>query len=184
MSVTGTDYSITWIKYTKRFISKCPRSFRRTNSFTIYKTHFMYVCFSVAGFMKTFSVKRVVVQSLSSIWLLATPRTAAHQASHPSLSPRACSNSCPLMSDAIQPFHPLSSPSSPAFSLSHHQGLFKWVSSSHQVFSFNISPSSEHPGLISFSMGWLDLSQSNGLSRDISNTTVQKHQIFGTWLSL
>ena len=35
--------------------------------------------------------------------------------------------------DAIQPSHPLSSPSSPAFNLSQHQGLFKWVSSSHQV---------------------------------------------------
>ena len=35
--------------------------------------------------------------------------------------------------DAIQPSHPLSSPSSPAFNLSQHQGLFKWISSSHQV---------------------------------------------------
>ena len=35
--------------------------------------------------------------------------------------------------DAIQPCHPLSSPSPPAFSLSQHQGLFQWVSSSHQV---------------------------------------------------
>ena len=35
--------------------------------------------------------------------------------------------------DAIQPSHPLSSPSSPTFNLSQHQGLFKWVSSSHQV---------------------------------------------------
>ena len=35
--------------------------------------------------------------------------------------------------DAIQPSHPLSSPYPPAFNLSHHQGLFKWVSSSHQV---------------------------------------------------
>ena len=35
--------------------------------------------------------------------------------------------------DAIQPSHPLSSPSLPAFNLSQHQGLFKWVSSSHQV---------------------------------------------------
>ena len=35
--------------------------------------------------------------------------------------------------DAIQPSHPLSSPSSPAFNLSQHQGLFKRVSSSHQV---------------------------------------------------
>ena len=62
--------------------------------------------------------------------------------------------------DAIQPSHPLSSPS-PALNLSWHQGLFKWVSSSHQVakywsFNFNISPSNEHPGLISFRMDWLD----------------------------
>ena len=35
--------------------------------------------------------------------------------------------------DAIQPPHPLSSPSPPAFNLSQHQGLFHWVSSSHQV---------------------------------------------------
>ena len=64
--------------------------------------------------------------------------------------------------DAIQPSHPLSSPSSPALSLSKHQHLLKWVSSSHQVakvleFSFNISPSNEHSGLISFRMDWLDL---------------------------
>ena len=38
-----------------------------------------------------------------------------------------------LVSDAIQPSHPLSSPSPPAFNLSQHQGLFQWVSSSHQV---------------------------------------------------
>ena len=35
--------------------------------------------------------------------------------------------------DAIQPSHPVLSPSPPALSLSQHQGLFKWVSSSHQV---------------------------------------------------
>ena len=61
--------------------------------------------------------------------------------------------------DAIQPSHPLSSPSPPALNLSQHQGLFQWVSSSHQIwsFSFSISPSSEHPGLISFRMDWLAL---------------------------
>ena len=37
------------------------------------------------------------------------------------------------VSDAIQPLHPLSSPSPPALNLSQHQGLFKWVSSFHQV---------------------------------------------------
>ena len=65
--------------------------------------------------------------------------------------------------DAIQPSHPLSSPSPPAFNLSQHQGLFKWLSSSHQVakglesFSFSISPSNEYSGLISFKTDWVDL---------------------------
>ena len=49
-------------------------------------------------------------------------------------------------------------------------------------FSFNISPSNEHPGLI-FRMDWLDLLQSKGISRVFSNTTVQKHQYFGAQLS-
>ena len=66
------------------------------------------------------------------------------------------------VSDAIQPSHPLLSPSPPAFNLSQHQGLFQEVSSSHQVakvleFSFSISPSNEYSGLISFRMSKLDL---------------------------
>ena len=66
------------------------------------------------------------------------------------------------VSDAIQPSHPMLSPSPPAINLSQHQDLFKWVGSSHQVakcwsFSFNISPSNEYSGLISFRMDWLDL---------------------------
>ena len=56
--------------------------------------------------------------------------------------------------DAIQPSHPLSSPSPPALNLSQHQDLFQWVSSSHQVANvldgFSISPSKEYSGLISF----------------------------------
>ena len=51
-------------------------------------------------------------------------------------------------------------------------------------FNFNISPSNEHPGLISFRMDWLDLLAVQGISRVFSNTTVQKHQFFGAQLSL
>ncbi|CAI9164335.1 unnamed protein product [Rangifer tarandus platyrhynchus] len=51
-------------------------------------------------------------------------------------------------------------------------------------FSFSISPSSEHPGLISFRMDWLDLLAVQGTLRVFSNTTVQKHQFFGAQLSL
>ena len=45
-------------------------------------------------------------------------------------------------------------------------------------FSFSISPSKEIPGLISFRMDWLDLLAVQGLSRVLSNTTVQKHHFF------
>ena len=48
--------------------------------------------------------------------------------------------------------------------------------------SFSIIPSSEHPGLISFRMDWLDHLAVQG-TRGFSNTTVQKHQFFGTQLS-
>ena len=64
------------------------------------------------------------------------------------------------VSDAIQPSHPLESPSPPAFNLSQQQGLFQWVSSLHQVakyWSFSIGPSNEYSGLISFRMDWFDL---------------------------
>ena len=51
----------------------------------------------------------------------------------PSLSPGVYSNYVHWVTDTIQPSQPLSSPSPPAFNLSQHQGLFQWVSSSHQV---------------------------------------------------
>ena len=64
--------------------------------------------------------------------------------------------------DAIQPSHPLSSPSPPAFNLSQNQGLFnesvlpiRWPK--YWSFIFSISPSNEYSGLISFRMDWLDL---------------------------
>ena len=91
------------------------------------------------------------------------------------------------VSDAIQLFHPLSSPSS-AISLSQHQGPLQWVSSSHQmakVWSFSISPSSEYSGLISFRIDWLvGFPCSPTDSRVFSNTTVQKHQFFDAQHSL
>ena len=66
------------------------------------------------------------------------------------------------VSDAIQPSHPLSSPSPPAHNPSQHQSLFQWVNSSHEwpkcwSFSFSIIPSKEIPGLISFRMDYQKL---------------------------
>ena len=79
------------------------------------------------------------------------------------------------VSDAIQPSHPLASPSPPAFNLSQHQGLFKSVSSSHHMtkvlqLSFSISPSNEYSGYIPLGFtDWISL-QSKGLSRVFSKT--------------
>ena len=103
-----------------------------------------------------------------------------------SLHPRVCSNSCPL-SWWCHPTHPLL-PTFPAFNLSQHQGLFKWVNCSNEVakvLQFQLqsvllmntqdwSPSG-WTGCISL--------QSKGLSRAFFNTTVQRHQVFGTQLS-
>ena len=100
------------------------------------------------------------------------------------------------VSDAIQPSHPLSSPSPLAFNLSHNQGLFKGMSqfftSGGQSTGVSVSAS-----LLTMSgrthsikdwfplgwTGWISL-QSKGLSRVFSNTTVQKYQLFSTRLSL
>ena len=90
--------------------------------------------------------------------------------------------------DAIQPSHPLSSPSPPTLNLSQHQGLFKWVSSFHQVpkywsFSFSISPSNEHPRLISSRMDWLDLLAVQGTLKSLlqhhsSKASILQHSAF------
>ena len=137
----------------------------------------LWPCLSLKGFSS--------VQSLSHVRLFETPQTTARQASRPSPTPGVHPNSCPLSWWCHPTISSSASPSPPALYLSQHQGLFKWVSSSHEwptywSFSFNISPFNEHPGLISFRMDWLDLLAVQGtLSRVFSNTIVQKHQFFG-----
>ena len=89
-----------------------------------------------------------------------------------------------LDGDAIQPSHLLSSPSPPALNLLKNQGLFKWISSLHQVakvLDFQLQHQSFQwtPELICFRMDWLDLLQSKGLSRVFFSTTIWKHQFFG-----
>ena len=79
------------------------------------------------------SVQFSSVQSLSCVWLFATPSTAACQASLSITNARSLLKHVHRVSDAIQPYHLLSSPSPPALNLSQHQGLFQWVSPSHQV---------------------------------------------------
>ena len=91
------------------------------------------------------------------------------------------------VSDAIQPSHPLSS-SSPVFNLSQHQGLFQWVSSLHQMatfwsFSFNISPSNEYSGPISFRIHCFDFLAVQGTLKNLlqhysSKALILQHSAF------
>ena len=125
--------------------------------------------------------------SLSVMSDSVTPWTAAQQAS---LSITNSRSLLKLMSiDAIQPSHPLSSPS-PIFNLSQHQGLFRWVNSSHRWpkywnFSFSISLSNEYSGLIPFRMDWLDLLAVQGTLKSLlqhhsSKASVLWHSSNGT----
>ena len=80
------------------------------------------------------SLSRYVVQSLSCVPTLCDPMDC-HKPGFLSftISLEFAQTHVRWVSDAIQPSLPLSSPSSPAFNLSQHQGLFQWVGSSHQV---------------------------------------------------
>ena len=108
----------------------------------------------------------------------------------PSSTPGIYPNSRPLsrwchptISSSVIPFssYPQSFPTSGSFPMSVL--CIRWPK--YWNFSFSISSSNEYPGLISFRMetGWISL-LSKALSRVFSNITVQKHQFFGTQLSL
>ena len=79
----------------------------------------------------------------------------------PSPTPRSCSNShthIHWVGDAIQPSHPLSSPSPPVLNLPQHQCLFQWIRwPKYWSFSFSITASSEYLGMIPFRIDWIDL---------------------------
>ena len=130
------------------------------------------------------------VQSLSRVWLSATPWTTVRQAS---LSITNTQSLLKLMSiESVMPSnylilcHPLFLPPSIFLSIrvfSNESVLpIRWPK--YWSFSFNISPSNEHSELISFRMDWLDLHAVQGLSRIFCNTTVQKDQFFSAQLSL
>ena len=130
------------------------------------------------------------VQSLSHVQLFAIPWTAARQAS---LSITKSQSLLKLMStESVMPSnhlilyrHPLLPPSIfPSIRLFSDESVLHIRWPKYWNFSFNISPSNEHSGLISFTMDdWISL-QFKGLSKVFSNTTVQKHQFFGGQLSL
>ena len=131
----------------------------------------------------------ISVQSLSHAQHFVTTWTAACQASLSITNSWAYSNSCHWVTDAIQPSHPLSSSSPPASIIpnievfsNESELCIRWPK--YWCFSFSISPSKEHLGLISFRVDCLDLLEVQGTLRIFCNTTVQRHQFFGVQLSL
>ena len=124
------------------------------------------------------------VQLLSCVWLFVTPWTTDFLVHHQFLElTQIYANQ---VGDAIQPSYPLSSPFSPAFSLSQNQGLFQWVGSSHQmakVLEFQLQHQSfnEYSGLISFRMDWLDVLAVQGTLKSLLQNHTSKTSIL--WCS-
>ena len=129
-------------------------------------------------------------QSLSHVQLFAIPWTAAYQAS---LSITNSQSLLKLMyTKLVMPSNHLIlccslllSPSIfPSIRVFSNESALRIRWPKDWSFSFIISPSNEYSGLISLRLtSWISV-QSKGLSRIFSNTTVQKHQFFGTQLSL
>ena len=88
--------------------------------------------------------------------------------------------------DAMQPFHPLLFLPSifPSISVFSNESALHIRWTKYWSFSFIISPSNEHSGLISFRMDWLDLLALQGTLKSLLQTTVQKHQFFSAQVSL
>ena len=125
------------------------------------------------------------VQLLSHVQLFETPWITARQAS---LSISNSQSLLKLMSiKSVMPSSHLIlcrpllllPPVPPSIRVFSNESALRMRWPKYWSFSFNISPSNEHPGLISFRMDW----ESKELSRVFSNTTVQKHQFFGAQLS-
>ena len=130
------------------------------------------------------------IQLLSGVQLFATPWTAAGQVF---LSITISRSLLKLMSiESVMPsnqlilcHHFLLLPSIfPSIKIFSKESVLHIRWPTYWSFSFSISPSNEHPELISFRMDRLDPLLSKGLSRVFSNTPVQKHQFCSAQLSL
>ena len=130
------------------------------------------------------------VQLLSCVRLFVTPLTTARQASLAITKSRSLHR--PMSIESVMPSkhfmlcHPLLllPPIFPSIRVFSNESVLPIRWPKYWSFSFNISPSNEHSGLISFRMDWLDLLAVQGTLKSLSNTIVQKHQFFGTQRSL
>ena len=129
------------------------------------------------------------VQSLSRVRLFATPRITACQASLSITNPQSLlklmSIESVMSSSHLILCRPLLllPPVPPSIRVFSNESTLHVRWRKCWSFSFSISPSNEHPGLISFRMDWLDLLAVQGTLKNLRQHTVQKHQYFGAQLS-
>ena len=113
------------------------------------------------------------VQSLSRVRLFATPRTTARQASLPITNswspPKPMSIESVMPSNHLILSHPLLLPPSvfPSIRIFSNESALRIRWPKYWSFSFNISPSNEHPGIISFRIDWLDLLAIQGILKSL-----------------
>ena len=151
---------------------------------------------TLCGAFNLFTFKVIIDRYVCSVQFSSvtqsclTLRTAAHQAS---LSITNSQSLSILMSiELVMPSnhlilcHPLLLPPSifPSMRVFSNGPALRIKWPKYWSFSFSISPSNEHLGLIFFRMDWLDLLAVQGTLKSLPNTTVQKHQFFGTQLYL
>ena len=124
------------------------------------------------------------VQSLSCVWLFATPWTAIHQASLSITNSRSLvkllSIELVMPSNYLILYHPLLLLPSiiPSIRVFSNESVLHIGWSQYWSFSFSTSPSNEYSRLISLGLtGWISL-QSKGIPRVFSSTTIEKHQFF------
>ena len=132
-------------------------------SLTAYNILSLSLTFGIFSYVSLWRSLLVSVQSLGRVWLFATPWTTAHQASL--FITNSWSPLKPMSIESVMPSNhlilcrpllllPSIFPSVRVFSNKSALRI-RWPK--YWSFSFNISPSNEHPGLISFRMDWLDL---------------------------
>ena len=148
----------------------------------------------VNRYMKRYSTSLFIqfssAESLSRVWLFATPWIAAHQASlsitNSWSSPKLMCIELVMPSSHLILCCPLLllPPIPPSIRVFSNGSTLRMRWPKYWSFILSISPSNEHPGLVSFRMDWLDLLAVQETLRIFSNTTVQKHQFFGSQLSL
>ena len=136
------------------------------------------------------SVQFSSVQLLSRIRLFVTPWITAHQASLSISSSRSLLKLMPI--ESVMPSSHLIlcrpllllPPIPPSIRVFSNESALRIRWPKYWSFSFNISPSSEHPGLISFRMDWLDRLAVQGTLKSLLQHHSSKHQFFGAQLSL